>query len=70
LGYGVVHLVFARFGHGGEVLGDFLDDGDEDEAFEFFGEVPVEDYVLCYVALVIEASSVEKDLGIGNGRCV
>jgi len=28
------------------MLGDFFDDGDEDEAFEFFGEVAVDDDVL------------------------
>jgi len=28
------------------VLGDFFDDGDEDEAFEFFAEVAVDDDVL------------------------
>lgn len=43
---GVVHLVLPGFVHGCEVLGDFFDDGDEDEAFEFFGEVAVDDDVL------------------------
>lgn len=43
---GVVHLVLSRFVHGGEVLGDFFDDGDEDEAFELFAEVAVDDDVL------------------------
>ena len=43
---GVVHLVLARFVHGCEVFRDFFDDGDEDEAFEFFAEVAVDDDVL------------------------